>query len=103
MLDNDDTKEVHRGKTLGTATLGQHSSSAELTVIVAFDCAHQTEELNYPAKVLLHLQHKHTGQDLTQEQGSCKKVVLFVAVYELYGLVSQRSMAVHSQTGCSWK
>lgn len=103
MLDNNDTKEVHRGKTLGTATLGQRSSSAKLTVIVAFDCAHQTEELNYPAEVLLHLQHKHTGQDLTQGQGCCKKVVLFVAVCKLYGLMSQRSWTVHSQTGCSWK
>lgn len=39
-----------------------------LTVVVSFDGTHQTEELYDPAEVLLHLHHKHTGQDLTEQQ-----------------------------------
>lgn len=35
-----------------------------LTVIISFDCANQAEELNNPTEALLHLKHKHAGQDL---------------------------------------
>lgn len=37
-----------------------------LTIIVSFDSADQAEELDHPAETLLHLKHKHTGQDLEE-------------------------------------
>lgn len=35
-----------------------------LTIIVAFDCAHEAEELDDPAEVALHLLHEDTRQEL---------------------------------------
>lgn len=35
--------------------------SCPLTIVVAFDCAHEAEELDDPAEVALHLFHEDTG------------------------------------------
>lgn len=43
------------------------NTTQSLTIIVSFDCADQTEELDHPAEILLHLKHKHTRQDLEQK------------------------------------
>lgn len=41
-----------------------------LTVVVAFDRAHEAEELDDPAEAALHLLHKDARQELGAERGS---------------------------------
>lgn len=56
-----------------------------LTIIISFNCANQTEELNHPTESRLHLRHKHTGQDLkhteTETQAFSKHVFPIYKVY----------------------
>lgn len=56
---------LHDGCWYATNTCDNATQS--LTIIVSFDCADQTEELDHPAETLLHLKHKHTRQDLERK------------------------------------